>query len=444
MTDPWSLDAERAVLGALMISPAAYHRIADQLREADFYAADHRAIWRCIDRLARAGEPCDAVTVGEMLEKEGRGDLLALAVEAQMNTPGAGSVAAYARIVAQHAEHRRVRAAGREIAEIDADRVAEAPAILAAAQSPASGSLISMRDALKVWYEDLDRRYQRGAELSGVPTGLTELDAITHGLQPSDLIIVGARPSMGKTAFALHLVRACAATGKGALVFSIEMPVRDLANRIVSAIARVSSDALRSPADMDQDAWPRISAALSRMNGWPIWYDESGAITADAICARARQQHAKGALSLIVIDYLQLVQVAGDNRNEALGAVTRALKLLAKSLGVAVVLLSQLNRGLEARANKRPMMSDLRDSGAIEQDADLIAFLYRDEVYDANSRDKGHTEIIIAKHRNGRVGTVPVRSQMMFGTYHDAPDGLPSASAQEDQRQGFKRRKPSS
>ena len=265
MTDPWSLDAERAVLGALMISPAAYHRIADQLREADFYAADHRAIWRCIDRLARAGEPCDAVTVGEMLEKEGRGDLLALAVEAQMNTPGAGSVAAYARIVAQHAEHRRVRAAGREIAEIDADRVAEAPAILAAAQSPASGSLISMRDALKVWYEDLDRRYQRGAELSGVPTGLTELDAITHGLQPSDLIIVGARPSMGKTAFALHLVRACAATGKGALVFSIEMPVRDLANRIVSAIARVSSDALRSPADMDQDAWPRISAALSQI-----------------------------------------------------------------------------------------------------------------------------------------------------------------------------------
>jgi replicative DNA helicase len=220
------------------------------------------------------------------------------------------------------------------------------------------------------------------------------------------------------------------------------MPTRDLANRMVSSVARVSSDVLRSPADIDQEAWPRISAAIQQIGGWSITFDESGAISADAISARARQQHAKTPLALIVIDYLQLIQMRAESRNDAISEVTRALKLLAKSLNVPLVLLSQLNRSLEARGDKRPMMSDLRESGAIEQDADVIAFLYRDEVYDRKSRDKGYTEIIIAKHRNGAIGTIAARSELMFGRYSDAHDGLPSASAEQESSQPtrFRRR----
>lgn len=440
--DPWSRDAEQAILGALMISDAAYYRVADQITEADFFAPDHRTVWRCIAELAKRNEVRDAVTVGEVLEREGRPDLMTLVIGAANATPGAGNVVGYAKIVTQHAELRRIRAAGREIAGLDSDRVADATAILAAAQSSRGGQLVSMGDALKSWYADLTARYERGDALSGLSTGLADLDALTHGLQAGDLIIVGARPSMGKTAFALHLIRACAAAGGAALVFSIEMPTRDLANRMVSSVARVSSDVLRSPADIDQEAWPRISAAIQQISGWPITFDESGAINIDAISARARQQHAKTPLALIVIDYLQLIQMRAESRNEAISEVTRQLKLLAKSLGVPLVLLSQLNRSLEARSDKRPMMSDLRESGAIEQDADVIAFLYRDEVYDRKSRDKGYTEIIISKHRNGAIGTIAARSELMFGRYGDAHNGLPSASAEQGSSQPtrFRRR----
>ena len=260
MSAEWSRDAEQAILGALMISDAAYYRIADQIAEADFFAPDHRTVWRCITELAKRNEVRDAVTVGEVLEREGRPDLMTLVIGAANATPGAGNVVGYAKIVSQHAELRRIRAAGREIAALEHDRVADAPAILAAAQSSRGGQLVSMGDALKAWYRDLNDRYARGDALSGLSTGLADLDALTHGLQAGDLIIVGARPSMGKTAFALHLVRACAAAGGGALVFSIEMPTRDLANRMVSSVARVSSDVLRSPADIDPVSYTHLRA----------------------------------------------------------------------------------------------------------------------------------------------------------------------------------------
>lgn len=433
MAEPWSLDAERAVLGGVMLSAAAYHRVADTINEADFFASDHRALWSVLARLCAAGQPCDAVTVADSDP-----GLATLALECADSTPGVGSIEHYARIIAECAHARRVRAAGRQIAALERDRVSEAGSILAAAESGLASPMVEMREALRAWHAELVARYEAGSELTGVSTGLRDLDALTSGLQPADLIILAARPSIGKTAFMLHLLRSAAASGPVA-VFSLEMPASQLLGRMVSSAANVGIDALRSPQRIHEDGWPRIAAATQRISELPIHFDESGNIGADAICARVRQLHAKAPLSMVCIDYLQLIRMEGENKNEAVGAVTRQLKLLAKAIKVPVVLLSQLNRSLEARSEKRPIMSDLRDSGSIEQDADLIVFLYRDEVYNKPSPDAGHTELIIAKHRNGPTGTVPVTSDLRFGVYGDC-HALPSASIVAEDKRGFRRR----
>ena len=436
MTEPWSRDAEQSVLGALMLSATAYHRIADTVGERDFFSSDHRAIWRAIAELAGAGQSCDAVTIGEQLEQQGRRDLVVYVIEITNATPGAANVVAYAEIVAAHAYVRRVRQAGREIAAMDAESVGGAAGVLAAAQSRQARAVVAMKDALRAWYEQLSERFGREGGITGLSTGLQALDDLTCGLQPGDLIVIGARPSMGKTAFALHLTRACAEADRRALVFSLEMPADQLLDRMISAVSRVPMTAIRNPKTIDEDAWPRISGAITRARDWPVMFDESGSIDVDTICARARQEHARAPLSLIVIDYLQLIRMRGsDSRNNDISEVTRALKLLAKALGVPVILLSQLNRSLEARSDKRPIMADLRESGAIEQDADVIVFLYRDEVYNSSSPDAGYTEVIIRKHRNGPLGMVPTRSEMRCGLYGDC-DALPSAGMQDESPKG--------
>jgi len=431
MSAPHSRDAEQAVLGGLMLRPAAYWRIADRLAAEDFFIPQHAELFGAIAGMCRANKPCDAVTLGDSLESLGRIDAVggvAYVLEIANATPGVANIVAYAEIVASHAEVRRVQAAGREIACIDgAEPSAQAAVLLTAAARPAQHSTQAVGDVLKEWYASLEARLAHTGELTGVPTGLSNLDVMTGGWQPGNLVLIAARPSMGKTAIALHTARAAAGNGHSVLIFTIEMTSAQLMARLVSSVSRISSDSLRTPANIEDEEWPQMTSAIAQIAELPIRFDESSTLTIDRLAAKAYQAHAKSPVRVIVVDYLQLMTPPRAERNDiAVGEITRGLKALAKALGATVVLLSQLNRKCEERADKRPLMSDLRDSGAIEQDADVIVMLYRDEQYNPQSADKGCVEIIIRKQRDGATGTVPARADLRIGQFRPI-DRLPSA-----------------
>jgi replicative DNA helicase len=419
---PNSIEAEQAVLGGLMLSPDSLDKVADKLTDDDFYRKDHRLIWRAINELANKGMPCDAITLGEWFVANDLAEMVGGAsylMELANSTPSAANIGAYGDIVREKSVLRMLIDAGTSITEDgfrpegksvqEVMELAE-QRVFRIAESGARGKkdIVSVREAVGEAFRMLTERYEKRGQLTGLSTGFTDLDELTSGLQPSDLIIVAARPSMGKTAFALNLAEAAAMRGKKAVaVFSMEMSASQLAFRLISSLGRVHAQHLRN-GDLAEEDWPRVTSAITMLSDAKIFIDDTPAMSPVEMGARARRRPREHGLGLIVIDYLQLMQVPGNSENRAteISEISRGLKALAKELNVPVIALSQLNRSLEQRADKRPMMSDLRESGAIEQDADVIMFIYRDDYYNKESPDKGLAEIIIGKQRNGPTDTI--------------------------------------
>jgi replicative DNA helicase len=424
-TPPHSIEAEQSVLGGLMLDNTAWERIADVVQPSDFYRADHRLIYAAISKLIDRNRPADVVTVNEQLQTEGKsqevGGLTYLNALAQ-ETPSAANIRRYGEIVRDRAILRALISVSDEIATAalnpqgrDTKQIldeAESRVFkISEAGSRGQSGFQDIQGLLKQVLARVDELYHRdgGSDVTGVPSGFVDMDRMTSGLQAGDLVIVAGRPSMGKTAFSLNIAEHVAIDqGLPVAVFSMEMGGTQLAMRMLCSIGRIDQQRVRSGRLIEED-WTRLTAALTKMQDALIFIDETPALTSMELRSRARRLARQyGKIGLIVIDYIQLMGAssAGENRATEISEISRSLKALAKELGCPVVALSQLNRSLEQRPNKRPVMSDLRESGAIEQDADVIFFIYRDEVYNPDSPDKGSAEIIIGKQRNGPIGTV--------------------------------------
>jgi replicative DNA helicase len=424
---PHSIEAEQSVLGGLMLDNEAADRIGDVIGPEDFYADSHRLIYAAATRLIADGRPADVVTVSEALDSTQKldyvGGLSYLGALVQ-NVPTAANIRHYAAIVRERSILRQLAGTAGEIADAaynplgrsarEVLDVAEAKVLHIAEQgSRGQQNYTEISKLLASVVERIEDLYNRDdpSDVTGVATGYTDLDRMTAGLQPGDLVIVAGRPSMGKTSLALNMGEHVALVlKKPVAVFSMEMGATQLAMRLIGSVGRLPAQHLRT-GRLQPDDWEKLSSALGRLNEAPILIDETPALSAIEVRSRARRMHKqyKG-LGLVIVDYLQLMQASttGENRATEISEISRSMKALAKELKVPVVALSQLNRSLEQRPNKRPVMSDLRESGAIEQDADLILFIYRDEVYNPDTQDKGIAEIIIAKQRNGPIGMVPL------------------------------------
>ncbi len=422
---PHSIEAEQSVLGGLLLDNAAWDRIADFISEEDFYRFDHRIIFQAIVKLINSSRPADVITVFDFLNAAGKADdaggLSYLNALAQ-NTPSAANIRRYAEIVRDRGVLRKLITAADEIAgnalnpqgkEVK-QMLDEAEAkIFAIAEEGSRGAqgFQAIQPLLTQVVERIDELYNRDhtSDITGVPTGFVDLDRMTSGLQPGDLIIVAGRPSMGKTAFSINIGENVAIdSGLPVAVFSMEMGGAQLAMRMLGSVGKLDQHRLRTGRLIDED-WPRLTHAIQKMNEAQFYIDETPALSSIELRARSRRLSRQcGKLGLIIIDYLQLMagNSAGENRATEISEISRSMKGLAKELGCPVIALSQLNRSLEQRPNKRPVMSDLRESGAIEQDADVILFIYRDQVYNPDSPDKGTAEIIIGKQRNGPIGSV--------------------------------------
>lgn len=421
---PHSVEAEQSLIGGLMLDKLAIDKVADVVSAADFYRKDHRVVFSAIMRLAEQGEPCDVVTVSEHLENraelDAAGGLEYLATLAN-ETPGAANARAYANIVRERAVLRLLINAGNEIAgsvfntegRSSSDLVDEAERrVFEIAESGSRGKtgFKALRDILPHTVDRIDELHQSDGDITGISTGYHEFDKLTAGLQGGDLVIIAGRPSMGKTTLAVNIAENAAIGNKvPTAIYSMEMPAEQLAFRMISSLGRVDQTHLRTGNFPDED-WSRINTAVQLMNDAPMYIDDTPGLSPTEIRARARRLQREHGLGLIVIDYLQLMQVPGNTENRAteISEISRSLKGLAKELSVPVIALSQLNRSVEQRTDKRPVMSDLRESGAIEQDADLIIFIYRDEVYNQDSPRKGIADISIAKQRNGPIGEFPL------------------------------------
>ena len=421
---PNSVEAEQSLLGGLMLDNAAWDKIADLVVDADFYRKDHRLIFDTIARLVEEGQPCDVVTVSEHLDNRGElekaGGLEYLATLAN-ETPGAANARAYAKILRERSTLRSLISAGNEISgnafatdgRTASELVDEAERLvfeIAEKGSRGKKGFQSLKQILPDTVDRIDLLHQSDGDITGISTGYKEFDKMTAGLQPGDLIIVAGRPSMGKTTLAVNIAENASIGGQvPTAIFSMEMPSQQLAFRMISSLGRVDMAHLRTGKFPDED-WSRINTAVQLMSEAPIFIDDSPGLSPTEIRARARRLKREHGLGLIVLDYLQLMQVHGNTENRAteISEISRSLKGLAKELEVPIIALSQLNRSVEQRTDKRPVMSDLRESGAIEQDADLIIFIYREEVYNAETPRKGIADISIAKQRNGPIGDFPL------------------------------------
>src|ERR1700761_8002872 len=427
---PHSIDAEQAVLGGLMLDERAWERIADKLNEQDFYRKDHRLIYRALSELSEKNMPCDAVTLGEWFESNGLAELVggsSYILQLANSTPSAANIVAYADIVREKSILRQLIDAGTEITGDgfqpegrSTQEILEGAEqkVFRIAESGARGrkSFVAMRTAVKEAFQILHQRYESKGTVTGLATGFSDLDELTAGLQPSDLIIVAARPSMGKTALAVNFAEHAAMRSKKAVaIFSMEMSASQLAFRLISSLGRINQQHLRT-GDIQEEEWPRVTSAITMLSDAKIFIDDTPALSPAELRAGVRSLKREHDLGLIVIDYLQLMQVPGNKENRAteISEISRGLKVLAKELSCPVIALSQLNRGVEQRENKKPVMSDLRESGAIEQDADMILLIYREEVYDRNTTKKGIAEIDLVKHRNGEIGTFVLTFQGQF------------------------------
>jgi len=418
---PHSLEAEQAVLGGLVLENDAWDQVADVVTETDFYRRDHRLIYRAISELADQAKPFDVVTLAEWFssrnELENVGGLPYLGALAN-DTPSAANIKAYASIVREYSVMRQLINVGTQISDSGFSPDGRAAAelldnaerlVFEIAEQGAKGrsGFVSIKDLLTRTVDRIDTLFQQDNPITGVPTGYSDFDDMTSGLQPSDLVIVAGRPSMGKTTFAMNIAENAAIKhGLSVAIFSMEMPGEQLVMRLMSSLGRIDQHRLRT-GKLDDDDWPRLTSAVGLLAEAKMFIDDTPALSPTELRARCRRLKREHGLNLVVVDYLQLMQVPGhkENRTGEISEISRGLKTLAKELHVPVIALSQLNRSLEQRPNKRPVMSDLRESGAIEQDADLIAFIYRDEVYNEDSQDKGTAEVIIGKQRNGPIGT---------------------------------------
>jgi len=419
---PHSIEAEQAVLGGLMIDSAAWDQIADRVSSDDFYRNDHRLIFTATAGLIERNQPCDAVTLSGHLESQGVldqvGGLAYLGTLAR-DTPTAANIRAYADIVRERSVLRQLISAGnaivssalepegREAREIvdDAER-----AVFEIAERGSRGKVgfRPVKAILPDVVTRIDELYHSDGKLTGIATGFKQLDEMTSGLQPGDLIIIAGRPSMGKTTLAVNIAEnAALGAKKSVAIFSMEMSAESLTLRMLSSLGRINQSHLRS-GRLEEEDWPRIDSAMTQLGAASIHVDETPALTPTEVRARARRLKRERGLDLIVVDYLQLMQVAGTKENRAteIAEISRGLKALAKELKVPVIALSQLNRGVEQRQEKKPVMSDLRESGSLEQDSDLILLIYREEVYEPNTTRKGIADIIVAKQRNGPTGDV--------------------------------------
>lgn len=418
---PHSVEAEQSVLGGLMLDNNAWDAVAEELVDRDFYRHEHRLIFRMMSKLVESSSPLDVITLSEALSKinelEEVGGLAYLG-ELAKNTPSVSNIAAYAEIVRERSVLRQLIGVANEIAgdafdtggrsssEVLDD--AERKVFQIAEERPNTTGPKEVNPLLTKAIERIDELYHSDSAITGLSTGYSDLDSMTAGLQPSDLVIVAGRPSMGKTTFAMNIVEHAVIQGdKPVIVFSMEMPGESLIMRMLSSLGRIDQTKIRT-GQLDDDDWPRLTSAVSLLKDKKLFIDDTPSLSPTEVRSRARRiAREHGQPALIMIDYLQLMQVKekSENRVGEISEISRSLKALAKELNVPVISLSQLNRSLEQRPNKRPVMSDLRESGSIEQDADVIAFIYRDEVYNEDSPDKGIAEIIIGKQRNGPIGT---------------------------------------
>jgi len=440
---PHSIEAEQAVLGGLMLDNKAWDRIIEHVSEVDFYRSDHRLIFQIISDLAKKNKPFDMLTLSDALKAvnalETAGGETFL-YQLANNTPSAANILAYAEIVRERSVLRQLLSAANSIADLAfhtegrpskelLDEAERRIFKIGDQTSRNNEGPVGISDVLKKATDRIDALFHSGNTVTGLPTGFTDLDEMTAGLQEGDLVVVAGRPSMGKTAFAMNIAEHAAISGKKPVViFSMEMPSEMLAMRMMSSLGRINQHKVRT-GKLTENDFSRLASAVSMLSGASMFIDDSPALSPSELRGRARRiSRSHGQLGLIVVDYLQLMQVPGskENRTTEITEISRSLKALAKEMHVPVIALSQLNRGLEQRHDRRPVMSDIRESGAIEQDADLIAFIYRDEVYNENSPEKGIAEIIIGKQRNGPIGKIKLTflgEYTRFENYTNIPSG---------------------
>lgn len=435
---PHSVEAERSVLGGLMIDQNAWDQVSTIVLASDFYRGDHRSIFKCMEELAGKNQPIDIITISEALEA--RNELesvggLSYIGDLANDTPSASNVKAYAEIVAERSLVRKLIGVAHEIADFGFNPdgrdsatlldMAESKVFQIADNRPNTAGPQTVKPLLTKAIERIDQLYQNKGALTGVSTGFTDIDGITSGLQKSDLIIVAGRPSMGKTSFAMNIAENIVISAElPVLIFSLEMPADSLILRMLSSLGRIDQSKIRNGQLSDED-WPRLTSAVTLLNDKPLLIDDSAALTPNEIRSRARRVVREyGSLGLIVVDYLQLMRVAGtvENRTGEISEISRSLKAIAKEFDCPLIAGSQLNRGLEQRPDKRPIMSDLRESGAIEQDADVIMAIYRDEVYHEDA-EKGIAEIIVLKQRNGPIGKRKLAFVGQYTKFEDLAQG---------------------
>lgn len=419
---PHSIEAEQAILGGLLLDNQAFDKISDKISEDDFYQQEHRFIYTAIYELAQSDKPFDPITLSTVLKSQGHLEKAGgeyYLYELSKNTPSAANLVAYAEIVRERSVLRQLISTASNIADIayfpkgrktsDLLDEAERRVFEIAEQTVRGSGPIKVNQFVSHAIDKIDELYKSDEAITGLPTGYYDLDEMTSGLQEADLVVVAGRPSSGKTCMAINIAENAAINGdKPVLVFSMEMPGEAIAMRMLSSLGRIDQHRLRTGKLTDED-WPKISTAVSLLSKANLYIDDTPALSPSEVRARARRlAREQGPIGLIVIDYLQLMQMHGfrENRTMEISEISRSLKAIAKEMKAPVIAISQLNRGLESRQDKRPVMSDLRESGAIEQDADVIAFIYRDEVYNPETNAKGIAEIIIGKQRNGPIGTV--------------------------------------
>ena len=436
---PQSIEAERSVIGGLLLSADGWDAIAELVTASDFYRPEHRAIFRQIAMLVDRSEPVDVVTVADRLLATGELDAAGghtYLTELAEQTPTAANIRAYATAVHERAVLRKLITAAQDIANTGFNPdgrgseelldEAERRIMQISEEGLKTGGPRGMEPLLSGALERIEELFNSGGDITGWTTGFIDLDKMTSEMQPADLVIVAGRPSMGKTSFAMNLVEnAVGGTDKPILVFSLEMPAEQLVIRMLSSLGRIDQGRVRN-GKLEQDDWPKLSKAMNTLKEARIFIDDTPSLTPTELRSRARRvAREQGELGMIMVDYLQLMRVAGstDGRTAEISEISRSLKAIAKEFRCPMVALSQLNRSLEQRPNKRPVNSDLRESGAIEQDADVIMFIYRDEVYHEDSLDKGTAEIIIGKQRNGPIGTCRLAFQGEYTRFENLASG---------------------
>ena len=433
---PCAVESERVLIGSLLLDARNFVHVSDIIIANDFYLAQHRIVFEVIVKMINKEQVFDALTLIEHLRTIGRLDEVGgekLIIELANNCPVGVNLIAHAQTIKTMSVHRGLIQVGQKIAQLgytpedrQVDELIETAEqslfLIGDDRSKNKGGPESLNDILAATTTKIDKLYESGDAVTGVETGFKDLDNMTSGLQPGDLVIAAGRPSMGKTVFGINIAEHVAiSSDKAVMVFSLEMPSDAIVMRMLSSLGRINQQRLRTGKLTDED-WPRLTSAISILSDAKMFIDDTPALSPNEMRARARRvAQREGGLSLVVVDYLQLMQVPGskENRTNEISEISRSLKALAKELNVPVIALSQLNRGLEQRQDKRPVMSDLRESGAIEQDADLIAFIYRDEVYHEDPANKGVAEIIIGKQRNGPIGKVNLTFLGEFTKFED-------------------------